>query len=669
MLSKVLFAAATQVLSALAVDVTIGSSGGNATSGHQYGFLHEDINNSGDGGIYAELVRNRAFQYSDAYPVNLDGWRPINGAKLSLERLDPPLSDALPVSMRVTGGKSGCNRTRLATAGFLNEGYWGMSVRQQVYTGSFWVMGAYDGVFTAELRSDLNHDVFGSVEIESEAVAGEWVEHTFELVPEVDAPNSNNTFAITFDPAGTSNGTLDFNLISLFPPTYKNRKNGLRVDIAEALAELHPTQLRFPGGNMLEGLDNTSWWDWKDTLGPLKDRPGFQGVWDYQQTHGLGIMEYLEWAEDMDLAVVVGVYAGLSLDGGITPKEDLQPFIDDALDQIEFIRGPADSKWGARRAELGHPDPFTLDFVEVGNEDWLAGGDAGWATYKEYRFPMFLEAINAAYPDITVISSGAVTDGNGFDIPEPAIGDYHPYREPDSLVEEFDFFDNKIGHIVGEVAATHPNNGTGFDGPMMPFPWWIGTVGEAVSLIGYERNADRVPATFYAPVLRSMDRWQWPVTIVHFAADPALTTRSTSWYVWELFAAHPMTHTLPAEGDLGPIYYVSGKNEDKGSLIWKGAAYNTTDSEPETVTLAFDGVEAGTQAALTVLFNADADPWAYNDPFTGVNVVDSKTSVVTADEDGLFVFDMPNLSVAVLDTDMELVKRAAAVPMPRPFKA
>ncbi|EFQ31294.1 alpha-L-arabinofuranosidase [Colletotrichum graminicola] len=651
---KSAFLAATYAVSAAAVDITVKSSGGNATSGHQYGFLHEDINNSGDGGIYAELIRNRAFQYSDEFPVSLAAWHPVNGAKLALKNLAQPLSSALPVSVQVSGGNSS------GAIGLKNDGYWGMDVKVQKYTGSFWVKGAYDGVFTASLQSALTDDVFGSVEIQSKAKADEWVEHEVELVPEKNAPNSNNTFAITFDPAGTANGSLNFNLISLFPPTYKGRKNGLRIDIAEALAGLHPSLLRFPGGNMLEGLNNKTYWDWKDTLGPLKDRPGFQGVWGYQQTHGLGLVEYLEWAQDMNLDVVIGVWAGLALNGDVTAKEDLQPFIDDALDQIEFIRGPADSKWGARRAELGHPEPFTLEYVEVGNEDWLAGYPGGWESYKEYRFPMFMEAILAKYPDITVISSGATSDADGYDIPPPAIGDYHPYRTPDALVDEFDRFDNDIGHIVGEVAATHPNGGIGWEGNLMPFPWWIGTVGEAVSLIGYERNADRIPGTFYAPVLRNMNRWQWAVTIVQFAADPAITTRSTSWFVWELFAAHPMSETLPTVGEFGPAYWVAGKNEAKGSLIWKGAVYNTTDSADVPINVRFEGVAAGTTASLTVLTNPGGDPYAYNDPLAGTNVVASNTTTVTANEDGVFAFSLPELSVALLDTEGSAGAKQAA---------
>ncbi|KAH7362813.1 alpha-N-arabinofuranosidase A [Plectosphaerella cucumerina] len=643
-LATVITATALAASTVAAIDIKVSSVGGNATSGHQYGFLHEDINNSGDGGIYAELIRNRAFQYSDRFPVNLNAWHSVNNAELTLSRLDKPVSDALPVSVNVAAGNSSSS----GVVGLLNDGYWGMDVKVQKYTGSFWVHGAYDGVFVASLQSDLTDDIFGSVEVKSQSVANDWVEHQFELTPDRDAPNSNNTFAITFDPSGTTSGSLDFNLISLFPPTYKNRKNGLRVDIAEALAGLHPSILRFPGGNMLEGNDNKTYWDWKDTLKPLHERPGFPGTWGYMQTHGLGLMEYLYWAEDMNLEIVIGVWAGLALNGDITPEEDLQPFIDDALDQIEFISGPVDSPWGKVRAELGHPEPFRLLYVEVGNEDWLAGGPVGWQSYKDYRFPMFLEAINAARPDIQVIASGATHDGH--DIPAPAIGDYHPYRKPDALVEEFDKFDNDIGHIVGEVAATHVNGGIGWDGDLHTFPWWIGTVGEAVSMIGYERNADRIPATFYAPILRNMNRWQWAITMVQHAADPALTTRSTSWYLWELFAAHPMTQTLPAEGDLDPLFYVSGKNEDENSFIWKAAVYNTTDSANVPVSIAFEGVEAGTKAALTVLTSSSGSPWAYNDPHVGNNAVDTSVEIVTANAEGTFEFELPELSIAVLDT-------------------
>ncbi|KAI1249214.1 hypothetical protein MGN70_008825 [Eutypa lata] len=617
-----------------AVEISVKATGGNKTNGHQYGFLHEDINNSGDGGLYAELLRNRAFQSSESFPSSLDAWHAVNGAELALKNLSTPLSDALQTSLNVAASESA------GQVGFSNDGYWGMDVKVQKYTGSFWVKGGYEGEFTASLQSDLTDETFGSVTVQSKSSAEEWIEHTFELTPEKDAPNSNNTFAVTFDAAGATDGSLDFNLISLFPPTYKGRKNGMRIDIAEALEQLHPTLFRIPGGNMLEGLTKTSWWDWKDSLGPLKDRPGFSGVWGYQQTHGLGLLEYLEFAEDIGME--------LTLNGDIVAEDDLPPFIDDALDQIEFIRGSADSKWGAVRAELGHPEPFKLEYVEVGNEDWLGGGAEGWTTYKDYRFPLFLNAINAAYPDIQVISSGSYYDG--YNIPEPGAGDFHLYTEPDTLVAQFNHFDNiSTPHIIGEVAATHPNGGIGWDGNLMPYPWWGGAVGEAVSLVGYERNQDRIIGAAYAPILRNLNRWQWSITMIQHSADPAQTTKSTSWYVWELFAAHIFTETLPVTSDFGPLYYVAGKSDKTNGYIFKGAVYNSTDSADVPVKLTFEGVEEGTTAELTVLTGPE-NPYDINDPFTGVNVVETTKSTVTAGSGGAFEFDLPNLSVAVLDT-------------------
>ncbi|KAK4236112.1 putative alpha-n-arabinofuranosidase a protein [Achaetomium macrosporum] len=628
---------------ASSVQITVESSGGNATTPHQYGFLHEDISNSGDGGLYAELIRNRAFQSSERFPADLSGWSPVNGASLSLKTLDQPLSSALKTSMNVAVGSS------KGQVGFSNDGYWGMDVKKKkTYTGSFWVRGAYEGTFTASLRSNITGEVFGSTKLRSRAKASEWIEHSFKLVPTKSAPNSNNTFTLTFDAAGVKDGSLDFNLISLFPPTYKGRKNGLRVDLAEAIEGFHPTLLRIPGGNMLEGYTNKTWWNWKETIGPLKDRPGYPNVWGYQQTNGLGLMEYLELAEDMNLEIVLAVYAGLSLNGDITPQDKLQPFIDDALDQIEFVSGDATTKWGSVRAKLGHPAPFKLRYVEVGNEDWLAGGTAGWESYKEYRFPMFLKAINAKYPAIQVISSGSVFDG--YNIPAPGNGDYHIYGTPDAMVDQFDLFDQTpITHIIGEAAAVHPNGGSGWDGGLMDYPFWIGTVGEAVSLLGYERNTDRIIGAAYAPIIRSLDRWQWAVTMIQFAADPALTTKSTSWYVWELFAGHLMTHTLPASSNFNPLYYVTGKNEDKGTYIFKGAVYNSTDAADVPVSLTFEGVKPGTKAELTIL-TGPANPYGYNDPFTGVNVVKTTREKITAGKRGSFDFSLPNLSVAVLET-------------------
>jgi alpha-N-arabinofuranosidase len=363
----------------------------------------------------------------------------------------------------------------------------------------------------------------------------------------------------------------------------------------------------------------------------------------------------------------IGLWAGLALDGGVTPQEDLQPFIDDALNEIEFVVGPVNSTWGSRRAELGHPEPFELNYVEIGNEDWLAGYPGGWSSYRAYRFMMFYNAISAAYPDIQIISSSASSDPAGTPpiygpnlvegqiVPADVLGDYHPYREPDELVYEFNRFDNDHGHIVGEVAATHVNNGTRWEAELNPYPWWIGAVGEAVSLIGYERNSDRIPMTLYAPVLKNENSFEWPITIVQFTADPNMTTKAVTWYCWSLFAHHPITHTLPTHSNssYGPLYWGAGLDANRGNaMVWKGAAYNTTNGADVPVSVHFAGVAPGTKASLTVLTNPGGDPFAYNDPFTGVNVVETTVTELVAGGGGTFEFKMPQLSVAVLDTDV-----------------
>lgn len=290
---------------------------------------------------------------------------------------------------------------------------------------------------------------------------------------------------------------------------------------------------------------------------------------------------------------------------------------------------------------------------------------------------MFFDAITAAYPDIQVISSAATSDPapegattgpnitEGLDFPEGAIGDYHPYREPDELVQEFDRFDNDIGHIIGEVAATHVNGATPprWDGGLYVYPWWIGAVGEAVSLIGYERNSDRIPGTFYAPVLKNENRWQWAITLIQFAADPKLTTKAVTWYCWSLFAHHPISHTLPTSSNssYGPLYWGAGTDAARdGALVWKGAVYNTTDSTDVPVSVHFKGLQAGTKALLTVLTNSVGDPYAYNDPHTGVNIVETTTSTLIAGSDGFFKFSLPELSVAVLDTDLAAMSNGSA---------
>ena len=243
-----------------------------------------------------------------------------------------------------------------------------MDVQVQPYNGSFWVKGAYNGSFTASLVSAITNDTFGSVSIPSKQSSSGWTQYSYTLKPDMAAPNSNNSFVLTFDNSGAPDGSLDFNLISLFPPTYKNRPNGMRKDLMEALAGVHASFLRFPGGNNLEGNDPPYLWYWNETIGPLKDRPGRPGTWGYHNTDGLGLIEYLHWCEDLNLEPVLAVWAGYYLDGTVVPQDELGPWVQFALDELEFLMGGANTTWGARRVALGYAEPFTIRHVEVSNQ-------------------------------------------------------------------------------------------------------------------------------------------------------------------------------------------------------------------------------------------------------------------------------------------------------------
>ncbi|KAJ5593742.1 hypothetical protein N7537_010646 [Penicillium hordei] len=619
-----------------AVTISVAKSGGNATSGLQYGAMEEEINHCAEGGLYAELIRNRAFQGSTKFPSSLEAWSGVGGSSLSLKNLTDPLSNALPTSVNVKGA---------GTAGLTNAGFWGIDVRPQKYTGSFYVKGAYEGSFTASLLSSSGK-VLATTKVASKSVANDWVQHEFVLAPKEKASDTKNKFSLTFDGSKASSGSLDFNLISLFPPTWNDRPNGMRKDLMQAMADMGPTFLRFPGGNNLEGDSIEGRWKWNETIGPLTDRPGRATTWQYQETLGLGLIEYMEWCDDLGMEPILAVYAGLALNGDVVSEADLDFYVQDALNEIEFLTGSVDTEYGALRAKVGHPEPWKIRYVEVGNEDMLSNG---LPTYKSYRFSAFYKAITAKYPDIQVLASTI-----DMTIPGTAGGDYHLYDTPDNFVSKFDMFDNFTREhpiLLGEIAATSPLNGQDIDWSDTHFslyPWWIGSVAEAVFLIGAERNADKIIGTTYAPFLMNLDSYQWSPTILSFNSDPDQTARSTSWHVWSLFNHNIMTNTLPATSSdaFGPLYYATGLNSKTNSHIFKAAVYNSTSDVP--VSLSFEGVGRGTKADLTIL--TAPDPFSMNE-VGGANLVNSKTTQIKAGKKGEFSFKLPNLSIAVLTTN------------------
>ncbi|KAI0178500.1 hypothetical protein GGR52DRAFT_588322 [Hypoxylon sp. FL1284] len=306
--------------------------------------------------------------------------------------------------------------------------------------------------------------------------------------------------------------------------------------------------------------------------------------------------------------------------------------------------------------------------VAIGNEDWLSGAPEGWKTFEEYRFPMFLDALNKAYPDIQVTSSESYYDG--YDIPEPAADDYHVYTEPDTLVAEFNKFDNMTTpHMIGEMAAIHPNGELlfqatasstggglsagisqhgGRDGALEPLLISSmlrrgGTVGEAVSLISCERNQYRTTRAAHAPIIRNID-------YSAFEISPRYVVPRGASIGNQLVAAHPMTHALHATPQFDPLCYVAGGNDKPGGHMFKMAVYNSTDSADVPVKLNFERVKPGTSGELTIPTRPE-DPYGSNDPYTGINVVNTGKATTRSDRNGKFRFSLPDLSVAVLDTN------------------
>lgn len=619
---------------AKAVSISVSSTGGNATYGFQYGIMFEDINHSGDGGIYAELIQNRAFQESTTYPATLDPWKAVGDASLSLDT-ESPLSQYLQNSVKVTASSAG-------TVGLSNPGWWGIKVAaDEALSGSFYTKGAYSGNFTAMIKSDLTDDVWASAEIVSDSTADAWTQHKFVLEPTTDG-GVNNSLVLQFT-AGEGD-ELNFNLISLFPPTFNNRENGNRIELMQVLKDLKPSFFRIPGGNNLEGQNPPYFWNWSATIGDLTERPGRPGTWTYQNTDGIGLIEYLNWCIDLEAEPLLGLWGGFYLNGEAVPVDELDYYVQDVLNELEFAMGDADTEYGAKRIALGYEEPYSIKFVEVGNEDNLQGGAE---SYSSYRFQMFFNAITEKFPDITVFSSTV----NWSPKPNGSAQDYHEYTRPDTFVSQFHMFDNYTADhltVIGEYATVQNYSATTTDVdwslPKNPYPWWLGTVAEAVFLLGFERNSDRVMGAAYAPLLQNLNSYVWSPDLISFTADPAQTVLSTSYHLFKLFSSTRFTATLPAtsEDDFGPAYWATGINEDTNTYVFKCAVYNTTETVPFAV--SFEGVEEGATGMLTVL--SSSGPWAAN-VLGGENVVVETSTEITAGEGGVFEWEMDSLTVGL----------------------
>lgn len=505
-----------------------------------WGIFFEDINFGADGGLYAEMVKNRSFEF----PMPMTGWREIKksgtGKILIENKGNEAAANARHAHITVNAGSGGY--------GISNEGFRGMGFQKNA---------TYNFSIAARKTS-------GDVKLRVEAVnyAGEKIgEATIDNVG-----NDWKTYKASFTTTDTAmkgklnvwlegNGAVDLDWISLFPQnTWKNRANGMRSDLVQLLADMKPGFVRFPGGCIVEGRDLTNRYQWKATVGPVDERKTLMNRWniefrhrptpDYYQTFGLGFFEYFQLSEDIGAEPLPILNCGMACQynsGEVVAMDQLDPYVQDALDLIEFANGDVTTKWGKLRADMGHPAPFNLKYLGIGNEQW---DEQYIERYKEFH-----KILKQKYPQIQLVSSvGPSPDGARFDYAwkelrtlNADIVDEHYYAAPEWFfknIARYDNYDRKGPKIfAGEYAAQ--SKGIAQQGNQNN---WLSALSEAAFMTGLERNADVVQMASYAPLFAHADAWQWTPDLIWF--DNLRSYGTPNYYVQQLFSVNKGTHLV-----------------------------------------------------------------------------------------------------------------------------
>jgi alpha-N-arabinofuranosidase len=569
-----------------------------------YGLMTEEINHCYDGGLYAELIQNRAFLDDPKLPVHWSLFAP-EGAAASI-RLDDgaPLNAALPVSLRLeTAGASPASPASLA-----NEGFWGVPAYSKTsYTGSFYAKAApgFQGTITVSIQSEDGKTVYAKHVVKN--IGREWKQYEVTLkTGKLTLPVKARCVLAVDQP-----GTVWFNLVSLFPPTWNDRPNGLRRDLMQKLVDLKPQFLRFPGGNYLEGDTVATRFDWKKTLGPLRERPGHDAPWKYRSSDGMGLMEFLLWCEDLGAEPVLGVYAGYSFkEPAITPGPELEPFVQDALDEIDYITGPVTSKWGALRARDGHPKPFNLRYVEIGNEDFFDRSGS-----YDGRFAQIFDAIKKRYPEIQCISSIGVSDKpvkGLLSARKPDLMDIHFYRSTAEFLKKIAEFDTRFDRkgpkvIIGEWAAHEDPKIKPWSKEahsQAPTPSMKAAIGDAACMAAMERNADIIAMHCYAPLFANVnpDAWQWRPSLIGY--DALTSFGSPSYYAFSMFSNHVGDQIL-ALATTGTPVQCSATRESKTRQIFLKLVNPEASAQVLKIELAGADSIAPTATAITLAANPE----------------------------------------------------------------
>ena len=578
-----------------------------------YGIFFEDINYAADGGLYAELVKNRSFEFPNAFT----GWD-ISG-KVQLMN-DGPF-ERNPHYVRLAPSGHSDKHTMIE-----NHGFFGMGVKGGAeYRFSVWARVPDGG--KAKLWIDLvdnatmeDDQKLGNAGIE---VSGkEWKKYTAILKPK-------RTFAKAHLRVwGDNKVTTDVEHVSLFPAdTWKGRENGMRKDLAQALFDMHPGVFRFPGGCIVEGTDLETRYQWKNTVGPVENRPLNENRWhytftnryfpDYFQSYGLGFFEFFQLCEDFGSEALPVISCGLSCQfqnqdptkpGVHVALDELEPYIQDALDLIEFANGPADSKWGKVRAEMGHPAPFNLKYLGVGNEQWDYDEKHGnFGPVFTARLKKFSDAIRKKYPNIKLIgTTGPNSEGWDFDLLQPRMKelkvdlyDEHYYRNEKWFLSHglrYDSYDRKGPKVFAGEYACHGSK---------KHKWnhYYTSLLEAAHMTGIERNADIVHMATYAPLFAHIEGWQWRPDAIWY--DNLRMFKSVSYYVQQLYAMNKGSHVLSLTMNKKPVAGQEGQDglfasavfeQSTGQIIVK--VVNTSE-QVQPVSIQLQGLK-GTRTAETI---------------------------------------------------------------------
>ncbi len=616
-MNKTIIASALASVSALAmaqtatIDVNVANPlKGAKIQSTMYGLFFEDINYAADGGLYAEMVKNRSFEF----PQALMGWKAYGNVEV---RTDGAPFERNPHYVRLTSSGHAHKHT-----GLENEGFFGVSTQKgKEYRFSVWARALGND---ARLRIELDNtasmgesQVNGQVDVT--VSGGEWKKYTATIKANADVQKGVLRVFLV------GNNGVDLEHVSLFPAeTWKGRENGLRADLAQALCDVHPGVFRFPGGCIVEGTDLNTRYQWKNTVGPVENRPLNENRWhytfthrffpDYYQSYGLGFYEFFLLSEDMGAEPLPVLSCGLACQFQNDKEEahvcvdSLQAYIQDALDLIEFANGAPTTKWGKVRADMGHPEPFNLKLIAVGNEQW---GE----TYPQHLEP-FVKAIRAAYPNIKIVgTSGPDSEGKQFDYLWPEMKrlgadlvDEHFYRPETWFLSQgnrYDKYDRKGPKVFAGEYACH--------GKGKKWNHYEASLLEAAFMTGLERNADVVHMATYAPLFAHVEGWQWRPDMIWF--DNTRSVKTVSYYVQQLYAMNKGTNVLPTTMNGKPV---AGNLDQDG--LFASAVYDAADgsyiikvvntsAHAKDIDVKLNGLKKKTisKCTLTLLYSNEGD--------------------------------------------------------------